>query len=38
MGVLFLLGTVIFVLSAIAYTAWIWARRAKKIETSFDQI
>lgn len=38
MGVLFLLGTVIFVLSGIAYTAWTWARRAKKIETPFDRI
>jgi len=38
MGVLFLLGTVVFVLSGIAYTAWTWARRAKKIESSFDRI
>ena len=38
MGVLFLLGTILFVLSGVAYTAWIWARRAKKIEASFDRI
>ena len=38
MGALFLLGTVIFILFGIAYTAWTWARRAKKIEASFDQI
>ena len=38
MGVLFLLGTVIFILFGIAYTAWTWSRRAKKIEASFDQI
>lgn len=38
MGVLFLLGVIVFVLSGIAYTAWTWARRAKKIEASFNRI
>lgn len=38
MGVLFLLGVIVLVLSGIAYTAWTWARRAKKIEASFNRI
>ena len=33
-GVLFLIGVVGFVLASIASTIWIWARRAKKLDSS----
>lgn len=33
-GVLALVASVVVVLSSIAYTAWVWARRAKQLRTS----
>lgn len=35
-GVIFLLGVIVSVLVAIAWTAFVWARRSRRLSTSAD--